>query len=496
MSTQTVELVPLSQLVESPTNPRKHFDKASLEELTQSVKEKGIVIPITVRPLSENEHKQIVIGARRYRAAKAAGLKEIPCFVKELSDQDALELQVIENLQRLDIHPLEEAEAYAALRKEFGYSVEQVGTKVGKSTSYVWQRLKFMDLIEPVKKMFRERAISAAHATQVARLQREQQKECVPWLKRGDSIHGLIEEIQRNFFLVLGDAPFDTSDAKLVPAAGSCTDCPKRTGANKLLFPDIKQADVCTDSSCYENKVRAFIKIQVGTHPDAVLLTIGAGGYTSQKSKGLTEWVKAGETPCPDVKEGVVVEQLSGYYGVPERQKVKVGQVLKVCTNLKCKTHNPREVGSGSDSSWRKEFNAKMKVRRGELRRRGMIFKELAASEFEVKAKDFRAILDWQVHGLSHDTARAVCDAMGWEAPKKDGARNYRSTVEKQLKDTKSVEQWIVLLTLAENSLWFSSGYALSAKPLEEKAKSSGVSIAKVNAAAKAKPKKEKTKAR
>jgi ParB/RepB/Spo0J family partition protein len=478
MEMQTIEL---SKLHESKTNPRTTFDKAGMADLVSSIKEKGILIPLIVR--SNTDGYEIVAGSRRYRAAKEAKLLTVPCIVRGMKDEEVLEVQLIENLQREDVHPVEEAEGLKRLQKEYGYSIEQLATSLGKKPWHVQQTLKYIDLIEPVRKLFLAREISGAQALLVARLQPDQQKECVPWLKNGWSAGHLKDVIERRFFLILKDAPFDIKDAKLVPKAGACTACPKRTGFNKLLFPDVKDADTCTDPECYESKVRAFVKIQVGTHPDAILLSIGNKYDTVKEPKGTIDWMKAGDKNCPDTKEGIVVEQITTWPG--EKQKAHLGQVLNVCTNLKCKTHNPREV-SDYDSRTGHSKTA-IKARKVELRRRAMIFKELAAKPF---IPNFRDILDWQIQTLSHDTAKAFCDAMGLE-PKaaKHGGKDYQDTVATNLKKVNDVDRWIYILMLAEKDLWFYSGSPISKNTLlETKAKAAGVPVAEINKQAKAKP--------
>ncbi len=473
--------VELTKLRESKTNPRQLFSKSSMSELVASIKESGIITPLIVRSVN-NGAMEIVTGARRFRAAQEAGLTTVPVIVRQLADEEALEIQIIENLQRADIHALEESAGYLQLQKECKFTLEQLAKHVGKSLAYVARRLQYQFLIEPIRKLFLEGKIVSAHADQAARLQPEQQKEIVPWLKRGDSARNLADEIARHFFLVLKQAPFDTTDAKLVAKAGSCVTCPKRTGFNKALFEDVRSADTCTDPACFEEKTRAFIKIQVGTHKDAVLLSI-ASQYESPRAKHLTTWVKAGDKNCPDTKQGVVVEQV-GYTYANLRQEAKLGQVLRVCVNQKCKTHQSYVSSSGykrSDAS--KQADKKRKI---ELRRRGLIFKELASDSFPfpVANRDTRMMLDHRIIDLSADHARAVCTAMQWEAAKGQyGGKDYHGAITKHLAklSTDAVYRWLYLLTLAETELWFYNNTKIK-KPalLEAKAKAAGVPMAEL----------------
>ena len=129
--------VPLAGLVESSTNPRKTFDKERLEELAESIRCKGILSPLLTRRV--NSHFEIVSGARRYRAAKLAGVREAPVRIVVLTDAEALETQIIENLLRSDVHPFEEAQGFRALleREEAAYTIEKIAAKTGKSAAYI-----------------------------------------------------------------------------------------------------------------------------------------------------------------------------------------------------------------------------------------------------------------------------------------------------------------------------------------------------------------------
>ncbi|HEV3026997.1 MAG TPA: ParB/RepB/Spo0J family partition protein, partial [Planctomycetota bacterium] len=174
---QEFKLLALDLIKESKTNPRKTFDPKQLEDLTASVKEKGVIVPVLVRPVGADF--EVVAGARRFRAAKKAGLLEIPAIIRELSDDQALEAQVIENLQRADVHPLEEADGYKALLARKRHTVESLAEQVGKSVSYIWQRLKLTELTGSAQQAFLSDQITAGHAILIARLTEADQKEAL-----------------------------------------------------------------------------------------------------------------------------------------------------------------------------------------------------------------------------------------------------------------------------------------------------------------------------
>jgi ParB family chromosome partitioning protein len=170
--------LPLAQLVESPTNPRRVLAQSALDDLVASVRQHGILTPLIVRPV--NGHFEIIAGHRRRRAALAAGLESVPVIVREADDAVALEVATVENLQRADVHPLDEAEGYRALMAlDPAYTPEAIAARVGKSPIYVHQRLKLADLVPAVKEAFLEERITAAHATLIARLPLELQPKAL-----------------------------------------------------------------------------------------------------------------------------------------------------------------------------------------------------------------------------------------------------------------------------------------------------------------------------
>lgn len=167
-----IETLPVADLREHPAN-RKRFDAARLEELTASVKEKGILNPLLVR--KNGKGYEVLAGARRLRAAVAAGLAEVPAIVRELDDREAIELLVVDNLQREDVHAMEEAEGYRLLHEKHGYPVEKIAAKLGKSVAYVYGRLKLCALTEDARKAFLADRITPGHAVLLARLKPEDQ---------------------------------------------------------------------------------------------------------------------------------------------------------------------------------------------------------------------------------------------------------------------------------------------------------------------------------
>ena len=270
MSQDTVAILDLPTISPPKENPRIRFNQNDLAELAESIAQHGILQPILVRPYPQNPprfsdepdyHYELVAGERRYRAAKMAGLTTIPAMIRDLDDRAVLEVQVIENLIREGLHPLEEAEGYRRLIDDHDYRVEDLVLKIGKSRSYVYARMKLADIPDIAREAMWAGTLSHSTALLIARIPDvELQQKATSRILEGDhwespmSYRRSLELIQSDYMLRLAEASFPIKDKKLVPEAGSCVDCPKRTGNQRDLFPDIKSADVCTDPPCYKDK--------------------------------------------------------------------------------------------------------------------------------------------------------------------------------------------------------------------------------------------------
>lgn len=291
--------VPLAAIVPSTTNPRTHFDAAKLQELANSIQASGVHQPVLLRPLpasrlEDTAHMaprpeyELVCGERRYRASLLAKQDNIPAMIRLLSDEQVFEIQLIENLQREDLTELEEAEGYQMLMQRTGVNADAVAEKIGQSRSYVYARLKLLDLTMESKQALREGKIDSSRALLIARipdakLQAKAVEEATRPDWRGDvcSVRALQAWLQSNVMLRLDNAPFKTTDARLLPDAGSCKDCPKRTGANPDLFADVVGADICTDPTCYHAKEEA--------HRTALVSKAEAKGMTVISGKEAKE---------------------------------------------------------------------------------------------------------------------------------------------------------------------------------------------------------------
>lgn len=173
-ATEAFRQLPLGELFESPLNPRQYFAKEALAELTASITTHGVITPLLARPAGKGF--EIAAGHRRFRAAKAAGLTQVPVLVRAMTDQELLEILTIENLQREDVTPLEEATGYQQLIDKAGYDVKRIADRVGKSEKYIYDRIKLLGLGEAAKEALAKEKITPSHAILLARVEPEQQK--------------------------------------------------------------------------------------------------------------------------------------------------------------------------------------------------------------------------------------------------------------------------------------------------------------------------------
>lgn len=269
----TFATIALDRITPSLTNPRKTFDPAKLQDLADSIRSSGVHQPVVVRSLPGSRladtdrtvQYELVVGERRLRASILAGVDTIPAIVRTLSDNEVLEVQCVENLQRDDLAPLEEAEGYDHLMQHTGLSADEVAAKIGKSRSYVYAKLKLLDLCQEVKQALRDGSIDASRALLIARIPdgklqiKALSMATTPTGSHVDAmgVRAFSTWLQQNVMLRLEHAPFQITDAHLIESAGSCMDCPSRTGANPDLFADVASADICTVPSCYQIKEQA-----------------------------------------------------------------------------------------------------------------------------------------------------------------------------------------------------------------------------------------------
>lgn len=364
-------------------NPRRCFDEGALAELARSIEEDGLLQPILVRPVPEEEWDEwaaragyegprrgngagpfeLVAGERRWRAHALAGLETIRATVRPMTRAKAAELRLIENLHREDLSELEEAAAFQELIEEGGYTAEMLAERCGRSVSYVYQRMKLLELAAPAAEALAEGRITAGHAILLARLTPEHQDEALGetlrshWISGQEvesplSVRALKAWIDSHIHLDLHRAPFAMGDGDLLPEAGPCTTCPKRTGQQTGLFPDVENADTCTDRRCYQAKVSALIELRAaetdgeGRTPVRVA-TVNYMIPSAKKELGVeadaSGWheISAKKDRCEHMERGLIVYD----------RFARRGELVDLCRSPECEKHGRSTSNGGRKKS-------------------------------------------------------------------------------------------------------------------------------------------------
>jgi ParB/RepB/Spo0J family partition protein len=362
--------ISVSLIVPSRNNPRKTRNPAKDAELLESIRTGEVWQPIVLRPRKATAEDvkaweaalksikvgssaifgpgdpihEIVAGHRRWEASIQAGKLTIPAVIRNLSDEQALEVTIIENLQREDIDPLDEGAGFAALRRldPKKYTIEYMAerTKKGpRGPRYVYQAMQRDNLIPELKIHFRSGNITASHVDLLCRLTHAGQTHALreglfDWNKETRSVRELDQWIKQRIHLQLDAAPWKKDDPNLVPKAGACSNCQKNTTVNPHLDPDAKRA-TCTDPSCYQEKKQAhLIQIEKAiTESGEKVLRLG-GDYNLAPTKNndfvrYGTWQEVKAKSCKSAMPAVIVNGNSA------------GQRIITCIDPKCKVHRP-----------------------------------------------------------------------------------------------------------------------------------------------------------
>ena len=297
-----VRMLPVDRLTPTADNRRRPITQSSVESLAKSLAREGVLQPIVVRPQPDKEGWwEIRAGERRWRAAKLAGLTHIPAIVLSLDDASALSVTIAENLQRQELHPLEEA---ATIQQAFdrGYNAKAVAARLGKSVPYIAKRASLSRLSpvwreEVLKPDSEASRLSVAHLELVARLPEETQQLlaennfCRVFARGFPTVDDLRRVIDGGLH-TLKAMPWALEDEALDPKAGSCLNCPKRSGMHPALFDaedapqdgKVSRTDRCLDPGCFERKLTAFLERREtelrGEHPTLRLVQVGFSGLS------------------------------------------------------------------------------------------------------------------------------------------------------------------------------------------------------------------------
>jgi len=491
--------LPVYVLQESPTNPRRSFDETKLQELAQSIRSQGVLVPLIARKL-DLDRFEIVAGARRFRAARLAEISTVPVRIVQLSDTQVLEYQLIENAIREDVHPYEEAMAYRALLEtsEPRYDVASIAAKTGRSITHIYQRLRLAELIPDAAETFQTNQITAGHAVLIARLPQDQQKDALAAAFREDyrtkekhaiSVRELAQWIRENLMLTLAEAVFDVADAELVAAAGACTACPKRTGANTALFEDFAEDDRCMDAACFKTKVDAHIARQ--KEKLAGLIQITRAYYTNNKGeeKVLTrneytiiEPEKPAEiaddgtkqSPCSRATDAIVVE------GPGKR-----GELVHVCADPDCEIHGKPNFRAEQEAAererqkeWKQREEQRQKHRDHNRRLLDAVLEHIPKT---LTRADYELLVVATIDRLQYQDWEAVCDRYGIDTDETREPDAAAFELRKKAKEATEPQLVRMLMELALLPSGYSDEPLESIDPLASAARRLGVSLTSKN---------------
>jgi ParB/RepB/Spo0J family partition protein len=442
------DLIPLTSITPSETHiqemRRARFSKDALAQLADSIKTVGVLQPVVVRPLSALRglaKYELVAGERRWIAAKAAGLAHIPASVRPLSDEEVLEVQLIENLQREGLHELEEAEGYEQLMKLKKITADQVGEMVGKSRSYVYARTKLLALCPEARKSFYAGDLDASRALLIARIgHHDTQRQAVKDLLEGRG-YGVKEpmsyreahkHILENYMLALKSAPFDTNDAALLSKAGSCAPCPKRTGNQRDLFGDVKSADVCTDPKCFDDKRQAHFaaprkaleakgsKVIYGEPAKKIFDDWESPNAWARDRMRTSEYVKLSDLTYATGGSRKVSDVLGEEYEPILIQHPATGAIIKVATQQAIsravaskKKNGKGKVKAGGGYNYSAQEKKRTLERQVEEQTRAEIFTQLHAKVGEAGKEELVQVVRWLAAGSCDLTT--IGKLWGWK---------------------------------------------------------------------------------
>jgi ParB family chromosome partitioning protein len=490
--TQGFKLIPLAQLHESLLNPRRHFDEARMAELTDSVRVHGILTPLLVRPNSDGY--EIAAGHRRFRAALRAELAEAPAVVRAMTDQQFVEVVTIENLQREDVHPIEEAAGYQRLIGSYGYTPAMLAERVGRSESYIAKRLALTRLIEPAKSAFLEGRIQLGHALLLARLQPDDQQEAFKeaLFERGErwgggkrvkvtpaavSVSSLDDWIRENVYLDLSSAAWRKDDVTLLAGAGACISCTKRSGANGLLFDDVKKGDICLDAECFHQKRdNHLIAVQKAAEEKGTPLVRIAREYVPDASKqgvlstGAYHLISGKTDRCEYAEKAVIA--------VGSRE---IGKITDICRTKACKKHGNCLYGSGvaggqKTSAEMAEERRERLAKKIDIAARQEVLRDAVGQiPFNPGPREFTLIAQQILPTVKSEARKAIAYAFSAEHTTDWGKLEER--IEKM--DQGEVVRFLVACCLAEGATEFS--WEKSKQLLSDMALSYGVPVKTVS---------------
>jgi ParB family chromosome partitioning protein len=408
------KLLPIGSITESKNNTRKHLTEEQQKELTESIKAKGIINPLIVRPL--NGHYELIAGHRRLLCSKRAGLKDVPVLIKFITYEEAREIAIIDNLQREDIDPLDEAAGFQMLMDQGAFNVKLLSEKLGKSEKYIYSRLRLNKLIEGLKDLYYKGWLQPGHILLAAKYDNETQQKVLIALQQDEtleddwddlpeklsknrttdiapSVGTLKKWLDNNTVYDLSKVPFDLSDKILYKSAGDCNSCRKNTTNELSLFEGFKK-NLCTDRTCRERKTYLYLfkkrEDLKAKYPDIRCITTNWHTPKTELLKGVVKVYDSSEYKDSDIMDKPITKNsCKNTYPclIINGDEKKIGQLVYRCFDRSCKVHNAYQSGSSSSGLSKLE----QKKRNEYNKERGIRIKELNATRKEIHAETVKA---------------------------------------------------------------------------------------------------------
>lgn len=431
---ETIQRIPIDRIDPSPTNPRKTFDEKGIKTLAGSISQQGIHSPLVIREIGKRY--QLVFGERRWKASKIAKPnppfwtgKDVPAVIRKYTDEQVREIQLTENLQREDLHPIEEAEAYEEMLKDPTYTIEKLAMRTAKPLKDIKKRLRLLKLITPLRKLFLSGDIGWDQAFEFCRVLPETQAAMLE--RFNDDIpraKDLAELIAEKVFLDLSIAAFPLDDATLVLKAGACKDCPKRTGAEPALFEDIAKGDKCLDRLCFQTKTQAFIQIQLKPQEGKpALIPISTGQFLSDGEK---KKLPAGTLTREDNFDLVKKDECTRAEAALVVHGDGFGKVKHICRAADCKEHGGRHKsnysGTGENPQEREKRLRKERQEKAMKEARRAILKAIGDKHVESSKAEMGHAVFQQIgraifSRLYNELQRKMLNVLGYMRERKSG---------------------------------------------------------------------------
>ncbi|MBA3712358.1 MAG: ParB/RepB/Spo0J family partition protein [Pyrinomonadaceae bacterium] len=488
-SAEAINFVPLARITPSQTNPRRDFPQDGIESLADSIRQHGVLQPILLRPTAEHTDGkpayEIVAGERRFRGAKLAEQPSIPARIVEMSDDEVLQVQIIENLQREDVHPLDEARGFLHLKEATQLDLADIAQRIAKDVRYVARRLALTNLIEEAQTDFRQERITLAHALEICRLSpeiqtpalaacyerkhvwngREQTHTQVPDKEKpARHVRYLQDWIQQNVHLNLHKAPFKMDDTRLREDGLTCLLCPQRTGFNVGLFADVKNNDTCLNPACFRTKLQTFVQIT------KTELDVKANAPTPYISTYYSRDTRAQFEDVLTQPQYQLLEKKVDRCEYAERaiyvDGAEVGHVRWICREKTCKDHLGRYYigstsngsSSASNTSTRGTVESRSKrkqelfdIRVDEIARKRVMSEALKTYKFPFERTHLNEVAKEFFRRIPSDDQRTILEVLDWDEKE---VRDLRMNADKVLArlaklDNKQLAQFLMLCSFA-----------------------------------------------